>query len=88
MTNEKNDIMISPFFMCVVESFLEKSFSILQSISLPNVIALIWLNESTVDIIIAIKPVINSPKNPFGRTPDAKRGNVNKAWFVEISPIA
>ena len=48
--------------------------SILHKISLPNVIALTRLNESIVDMIVAIIPIRKIPRNPEGRTSNANRG--------------
>ena len=56
--------------------------------SLPNVIELIRLKESIVDIIVAIIPTRNKPKNPYGRNSKANKGKVRSACSVEIVNIA
>ena len=55
---------------------------IFQKISLPIVSALIKLSESIVDIIIAIIPIINSPKKPIGRKSIARVGKVKRAFSI------
>ena len=71
--------MINPFFMKFIGLNEDLLVSILHKISLPNVTALTRLNESIVDMIVAIIPTRNMPKNPEGRTSNANIGYVRSA---------
>ena len=85
-------LMIKPNLMKYTIFFLLSLLGeIFQKISLPIVSALIKLSESIVDIIIAIIPVINSPKKPIGRKSIARVGKVKRgfsifSWFIAYNP--
>ena len=80
--------MINPFFIKLIGLSEDLLVSILHKISLPNVTALTRLNESIVDMIVAIIPTRNMPKNPEGRISNASIGYVRSAWSGEIVSIA
>ena len=65
--------MINPFFMKLIGLSEGLLVSILHKISLPNVTALTRLNESIVDMIVAIIPIRKMPRTPEGRTSNANR---------------
>ena len=85
------DIMTSPLFINGMGSESFEGFVILHRISLPNVIALIKLKESIVDIRVARIPMIKRPNIPTGRIFIASNGYVRSAfpfckWLIAYNP--
>ena len=74
------DIMPSPLLINGMGSESFEGFVILHRISLPNVIALIKLKESIVDIRVARIPMIKRPNIPTGRIFIASNGYVRSAF--------